>query len=171
VNRPHAKINFERMLEGLVEFRNGFSGQLWLELFLVGGITGITSEAEKLLPNVNRIQPDRIQLNTVIRPPTEKSAMPVSEDLMIRFAQMFGNKAEVIADFNHVHDQTEFKASREAILNLLKRRPCSLEDIVQGLGVHPNEVVKYLEDLIGDGTITVLTRNGTTYYRVEKTRP
>jgi len=170
VNRPHAKISFENMLEGLVEFRNGFSGQLWLELFLVGGITGIASEFEKLLPSINRIQPDRIQLNTVIRPPAEEIAIPVSEDLMHRFAQILGNKAEVIADFDHVHEQMDFKASRETILNLLRRRPCSLMEIVQGLGVHPSEVLKYLDDLLGDGIITALARNGSTFYRVNANR-
>jgi wyosine [tRNA(Phe)-imidazoG37] synthetase (radical SAM superfamily) len=39
VNRPHPDITFGRMLEGLVRFRDEYTGNYWLELFLQGGGT------------------------------------------------------------------------------------------------------------------------------------
>jgi wyosine [tRNA(Phe)-imidazoG37] synthetase (radical SAM superfamily) len=167
VNRPHRDLSFERMLEGLTAFGARYGGRIWLEVFLVGELTGRDVEVEKIAALVGRIRPERIQLNTVTRPPAEKTASAVPEAMMLHFAEMFENGAEIIADFDRVHEQADSEVGREALLNLLKRRPCSLKDIVRGLQVHPNEVLKRLEDLIGDGAVTTLSRNETTFYVVK----
>ena len=39
VNRAHKNITFEKMIDGLITFRSKYSGQYWLEVFLLGGIT------------------------------------------------------------------------------------------------------------------------------------
>jgi len=166
VNRPHRDIPFETMLEGLVQFRSGFTGQLWLEVFLVGKVTGCDSQVRKIATLVERIRPDRIQLNTVIRPPAEQATSAVRKARLLRFAKMFGERAEIIADFDQVFEHEDFEGSRESVSNLLRRRPCSLEGVVQGLGVHPNEALKFLDDLLKDGTVTTLSRNGTIFYVV-----
>ncbi len=41
INRPHPCLTFERMVEGLIAFRDEFPGQYWLEVFLLGGYTAI----------------------------------------------------------------------------------------------------------------------------------
>ena len=74
-------------------------------------------------------------------------------------------KAEVIADYSNVHKQQDFSARREDVLTLLKRRPCSIEDIAAGLGLHRNEVVKYVEELSSEGKIESKPQNQKLYYR------
>ena len=39
------------------------------------------------------------------------------------------------------------------ILNLIKRRPCTAEDISRALGLHLDEVVKFLEKLLKEGVV------------------
>jgi len=166
VNRPHESISFERMVEGLVEFRGRFAGACWLEVFLLGGMTAIPAEVDKIAKLVERIRPDRVQLNTVTRPPAEDFALPVSRKDMERFAARLGERAEVIADFRGVHGEGEFTAKREDVLDLLRRRPCTVDDIAAGLGMHANEAVKYVTELLERDAIVAETKDYRTYYKV-----
>jgi wyosine [tRNA(Phe)-imidazoG37] synthetase (radical SAM superfamily) len=49
VNRPHPDITFNRMLQGLVDFRKDYSGKYWLEVFLLAGVTTLEAEVNILL--------------------------------------------------------------------------------------------------------------------------
>jgi len=164
INRPHESITFERMVEGIVEFRARFTGTCWLEVFLLGGMTAIPAEMKKIGALIERIQPDRVQLNTVTRPPAENFALPVSKEEMEQLAGIVGTGAEVIADFRGTHSRSEFAARREDVLDLLRRRPCTVGDIASGLGMHVNEVVKYLTELREHGAVAAEIQEGRLYY-------
>jgi len=168
VNRPHPGISFEQMLAGLIDFRQQFRGQYWLEMFILGGYTAIPAELSKLANCVSRIKPDRVQLNTVTRPPAEKHAVGVSPERLAELSSIFQPTAEVIADFRDVHRQPEFAAGREEIMAMLRRRPCSVEDIAGGLGMHRNEVVKYLEELNTENLLDQSLVADRLYYKVAK---
>jgi wyosine [tRNA(Phe)-imidazoG37] synthetase (radical SAM superfamily) len=165
VNRPHESISFEQMLDGLVEFRNEFPGQYWLEVFVLGAHTAVHSELAKVVECVDRIKPDRIQLNTVTRPPAERYAAGVSADRLAGLTSFFQKPAEVIADFRAVHRQTGFIATRKEILELLRRRPCSIDDIAHGLGMHRNEAIKHVEQLGADHLLEQSLMEDRVYYR------
>jgi hypothetical protein len=47
----------------------------------------------------------------------------------------------------------------------LKCRPCYVEDIAAGLGLHQNEVVKYVEELSSEGEIEAKPQNQQLYYK------
>ncbi len=167
VNRPHSDIAFEKMIAGLVEFRKNFSNRIWLEVFLLGAMPEIDSEVKKIISHVEKIRPDKVQLNTVARPPVENFACPLSQDQMLKFAEMFGKSAEVIADYDRVHSRADCAASREDILNMLRRRPCSLDDVAKGLAIHHNKAVKHLDHLVKEKIITTETRNDKVFYLVK----
>ena len=165
VNRPDSDITFSKMLDGLVKFRDEYSGKYWLEVFLIAGVTTPDAEISRLANCINSIRPDKVQVNTVTRPPTEDFAEPVPEkQLKTLTAQLYEN-AEVIADYSNVHKQQDFSARREDVLALLKRRPCSIEDIAAGLGLHRNEVVKYIEELSSKGEIEAKPQHEQLYYK------
>ena len=165
VNRPHQDITFSKMLQGLVEFRKDYSGQYWLEVFLLAGVTTPEMEIEGLKTCINAIQPDKVQVNTVTRPPAEGFAEPVPQKQLQTITEKLYEKAEVIADYSNVHKQQDFSAHREDVLTLLKRRPCSVEDIASGLSLHRNEVVKYVEELSSEGKIEAKPQNQQLYYK------
>jgi len=165
VNRPHEQIPFGNMLDGLVALRQEFRGAYWLEVMVVGGYTDTVAQIEKLADGVARIQPDRVQLNTVTRPPAEKAAATVSPERLDQFCSLFRPRAEVIADFRGVHQQAEFVASRHEVLDMLQRRPCSVGDIAGGLGMHENEVIKHLEELRVSGAVESVPGEGKHYFR------
>ncbi len=153
VNRPQESIAFERMLDGLITFRQAYRGEYWLEVLMLAGHTAVESEAREIVACVGRIKPDRVQLNTAIRPTTEDYAAAVDRRRMTDLAAMFDPPAEVIADYRGVHAQSDFQAGRQSVLDMIQRRPCSLEDITDGLGMHRNEAIKYVEELNANGWI------------------
>ena len=165
VNRPHQDITFSKMLQGLVEFRKDYSGQYWLEVFLLAGVTTPEMEINRLKTCINAIQPDKVQVNTVTRPPAEGFAEPVPQKQLQTITEKLYEKAEVIADYSDVHKQQDFSAQRKDVLTLLKRRPCSIEDIAAGLSLHRNEVVKYVEELSSEGKIDAKPQNQQLYYK------
>ena len=165
VNRPHSSITFSRMLEGLVKFREEYKGKYWLEVFLIAGVTTTEAEINRLAACINSIRPDKVQVNTVTRPPAEDFAGRVPEKQLKTIAAQLYDNAEVIADYDKVHEQESFSVRRQDVLTLLKRRPCSVEDIALGLGLHRNEVVKYVEELSCEGKIEATPQNQQLYYR------
>jgi len=165
VNRPHSDISFNKMLEGLVKFSVEYTGKYWLEVFLLAGVTTPEREINRLKACINSICPDKVQINTVTRPPAENFAEPVPQEQLEAIAKQLYENAEVIADYGGVHKKQDFAAQREDVLTLLKRRPCSIEDIAEGLGLHRNEALKYVEELSSGGKIKAKPENQRLYYK------
>jgi len=164
VNRPAHGISFERMVEGLVELRRQFPGDIWLEVMLVGGFTDTPDGVRAMREHIERIQPQRVQVNTVVRPPAEKYAVRIPDAKLAELTRELWGDAEIIAPYQGAEDEEMFAVTREEIVALLSRRPCTLDDIAGGLGVHRNEVVKYLQALEGEGAIVSEDREGKRYY-------
>lgn len=165
INRPHQDIAFTYMLDGLIVTREQFAGQFWLEVFILNGLTTNHAEAEMIVNATRRIKPDRIQLNTATRPTAEHYATMVDHQRMQEIADMFDQPAEVIADYHGVHAATDVTADRDSVQELLKRRPCSLDDIAAGLGMHRNEAIKHVEHLTMTGQIETFITDHRHYYR------
>ena len=165
VNRPHAAIVFDRMVAGIVDFRARYTGALWLEVFLLGSVTTIDAEVAKIAKIARRIRPDKVQLNTVTRPPAEDYAFPVPLKRMKKFCRAFGKKAEVIADYHAPVIETGGEPDAGNVLALLGRRPCTVKDIADGLGLHPTQVVKILEHLRAGDQVVEERVGGRVYFR------
>ena len=166
VNRPHVGIPFGLMLEGLIDFRREFRGEYWLEVFAVGDRdTDMAAELARVAKHVARIKPNRVQLNTITRPAAEEYAVGAAAEELPKLAAIFNPPAEVIAEFRGVHQESEFVAGRNEVLDLLRRRPCSIDDIAGGLDMHLNEVVKYVEELAAENLLEKTLVSGKLYYK------
>lgn len=168
VNRPHHGLNIQDIIDGLKKFRKNFDNEIWLEVMLVKGINDNMGEIEQMAGISNEINPDKIQLNTVVRPPCESFAMPVDANQMRKICQMFGQKAEIIAPCARKAMKAYEKDVANKILTLLKRRPCTIDGISNVLGIHRNEVVKYLEVLEEDRRVARRIHKNQTYFVVNK---
>lgn len=163
VNRPHPSIYFKQYIDGLKRFRDQFHGELWMEVFLVWGMNSTISDVTKIAVLAEQIVPDRIQLNTAVRPPSEDFVEPVPRDNIAVLCDLFRPTAEVIADFNIIKD-IKIQTNRETILSMLKRRPCTAKQIAGAFGMHLNEALKYLGDLTGKKQVSEKRKNGELYY-------
>jgi len=164
VNRPHESISFEKMLDGLTAFRQEYKGDYWLEVFFLAGHTAVESEARQIIDCVRQIKPDRVQLNTATRPTSENYAHRVEPQFLAKLAAWFDPPAEVIADYRGVHGRGNFQTSEQGVLDMIRRRPCSIEDIAHGLAMHRNEVLKYVEHLGVKGLIETKISGGKVFY-------
>jgi wyosine [tRNA(Phe)-imidazoG37] synthetase (radical SAM superfamily) len=165
VNRPHPTLLFERMLDGLRMFRKEFKQQIWLEILLLEGLTGSQAEAEKIARLAEETSPDKIELNTVTRPPAEDFALPVPLQQLQRLKNLFGAHAEVIGDANIPEPMARNAVMTEEILNLLDRRPCTINDLAQGLGTTPSEILKAMDPLLDRNCVAAINTGGRQYYR------
>jgi len=165
VNRPHPELRFDLLVEGEKAFRADYTGKLFLEVFLIKGMNARPEEVKKIAALAKEIAPDRVQLNTAVRPPAEKYAVPLTREEMEGLAELFKPKAEIIAEFKARHG-SHFEANQDAILAMLKRRPCTAEQLAEVFGMHLNELSKYLGKLTGNQQVLLEQRNGLTYYTV-----
>lgn len=165
INRPHPDITFERLVDGLETFRREFTGKYWLEVMLLDGYTTLPPQVRQFADWVRRIRPDKVQLNTAVRPPAEEFAMAVPPERLTKLAEMFEPPAEVVAEHCAQPASAESQASTEAILALLQRRPCTTPDIAHGLGMKPAETVKLVADLEAQGKVLSERRGLKHFYR------
>ena len=168
VNRPHGDISFEQMVDGIGGFTKRFPGEVWLEVLLLAGVTGIPSEVKKIAALAERIGPAWVQLNTVSRPPAEEFALPLSTDQMLALKDIFPREVDIISQSERGGARVSvFSEAREAdILALLRRRPCTSADVASGLGIHVNEALKRLEALIAAGKVNTAVTGGRSFYTV-----
>jgi len=165
VNRPHDDITFDKMLEGLVKFRDEYSGKFWLEILLLGGVTTVEAQVNTMSHCIRRIRPDMVQLGTATRPPAEDFADPVPLSQLEAIAPRLWDNVEITAGRHVAESQSRASAEDKDVLELLRRRPCSIEDIAQGLGMHRNEVVKFVERLRSRRKIVEEPTNGGLYFK------
>jgi len=163
VNRPCPQLQFDQLVEGLKAFRALFKGQLWMEVFLVGGLNSIPDDVRKIAIFAEEIAPDRIHLNTAVRPPAEDFATALSKKHIEPLTHLFHPAAEIIAEFS-AKNSDNIQANEETIFSMLQRRPCTADQIADIFGMHLNEVSKYLGGLIRSDQIRTERKNNTVYY-------
>lgn len=166
VNRPHPSLSLEKIIQGLEIFRHEFRGQIWLEVMLVKGINDSPSDIEALKNALARIKPDRIQLNTVIRPPAEKWALPLSREELEAVKDKLGGRVEVIVDFKEKPQTPLVENLEETILSMVRRRPVNLKDLAEALGKDRRTVLICLEALLSSGKISREVHARTFYYKM-----
>ena len=160
INRPASGLSFEQLLAGQRDFRNVFSGELWLEVFLMEGINAEPEQVRKIAEAAGAIRPDRIHLNTAVRPPAEAAALPVLKEKLETFCGLFTPKAEVIAAFS-ADGIPAAEIRREKLIDLLRRHPATAAQLAEISGVDQALILPLLEDF----RLQKETRNGEIYYK------
>ncbi|MGA2141045.1 MAG: radical SAM protein [Brevinematales bacterium] len=155
IDRPHPDIKIGDIISGLEEFTREFkeSGPrkaIWLEIFIIDGINTDDYNIRKLREAVLRINPDRVQLNTLDRPGVENWVKPAPGEVLEAVKLKLNLKnVEIIKKFKN---REEFKAYRkdaeDTIIDTLRRRPSTLEDLSIILSIGEEEVSGYLDILI-----------------------
>ncbi len=169
INRPHKDINFDGFVEGLCAFRAEYAGQIWLEVFFCEGVNTGPGQIERISELVQRIGADKVHLNTVVRPPADGAAVCVTPEKLASIAAQLGPNAEVVADFRSetAAAETTLYPAGEQILAVLARRPCTLDDMCQSMGLARGEVVKNLAFLERNGLVTSQRTEGRLFYKLK----
>jgi len=164
LHRPDHEASFDRLIDGEIRLGQTRKGGLWVEVFLVDGINTDPADWQKMARIIQRINPDRIHINTAVRPAAESNIGPVSHDLLLRAAACFGEKAEVIADVSKLNVTSTF-FSEEAVDALVKRHPSTAAEIATAFGVGIDSVMTVLDALLEQERIIRLEQQGDFYFK------
>jgi wyosine [tRNA(Phe)-imidazoG37] synthetase (radical SAM superfamily) len=163
VNRPHHSLKIETILDGLKKFRKLYRGRIWLEIMLIKGFNDYSEELLCMRNAISEIQPDRVHLNTVVRPPSLISAKPLNREEMAAVKKYLGENCEVVAEF-HGHRDGEAHNVEDAIVEMAKRRPVTIVDIANVLGISETNAGRMIRGLREKKRIEEKQYHGETYY-------
>ena len=171
INRPGKRLTVEDYVDGLIRFSRQFNGRIWLEVLILPGYNDDQENLAALRSAIREIGPDRIQLNTLDRPGTVEGLRPASRERLEEISGFWGmENVEIIGAAASRHETPSYRQDLEnTLLETLARRPCTLDDLVRILGLHINEINKYLGVLEEEGKIrTSVQERGIFYYLIRK---
>ncbi len=169
VNRPHPSLNFAKIADGLSGLRDVFDGSLWLEIFIVKGINDSDRHCSAFRTLIDRIRPDKVHLNTAVRPPAEAFVRAPSYERMKQICRLLGPKAEIIVPPPE-NTGPGRDISEENIMNILRRRPSRAHEIADACGASEKETVEKLHNMVSDAKIVEITRAGESFFQPPKDR-
>jgi len=151
INQPAGDLDINVIVEGMVKFRQEYRGQTWLEVFIVEGINDGSDELDKLFQSIKKINPDKVQLNSLDRPPAHADVKAVNTGKLEEIAARWKNcpaKVEVIQRARQRREILSFSKNLESnILNTIRRRPLMIEDLEALTGKKRAELFKYIDVL------------------------
>jgi len=180
VDRPVGNLELGTVIDGLMLFSRDFPGKIWLEILLVRGMNDAPEDIAALVAALGRMRIDRIQLNTVIRPPAEAWAHPLSRKRLTAIAGHLRRELGLPVDLpfavpdvreaeptpTATTDPAILAAIRDDILHMVQRRPCTAVDIDRTFHLGgPEKVVRLLDPLIRAGVLHRQAHGDSWYYQ------
>lgn len=167
INRPAKDLNFDKYIKGLIDFRKEFKGKIWLEVFILPNYNDTENELTEIKNTILKIKPDLVQLNTLDRPGTVLDLCAAKREELqkiVDFLDLYN--VEIIAASPERKNIRSYRNDKEtAIMETIERRPCTLDDLNKILGIHVNEINKYLDVLEADKKIETVKQDRGTFYR------
>ena len=168
INRPLPSIKYEKMIQGYIDFRKEFNGKFWIEIMVMKGINDSREELFKIKKKIDLIQPDRIDINVPIRPPTESWVKIPDQDVIPILNDIFG-------DYNNINfpEQGTFSVFgsnfEKELKDLLERHPMRLEQITETFSsktVNEQDLLDQLNTLASQNKIKKVIYNNQTFWKL-----
>ena len=148
INRPHKNITFEKMLQGLIDFRRGYSGKIWLEVMLVKNLNDTKETLSRTKIALDRIRPDRVYIAIPIRPPAESYVEPTTPDKILLAQKILGESWDITSKESGEFGVSEFSNARDAIYEICSRHP-----------LRENQALEIERKFSQEGTIEYMVSN------------
>jgi wyosine [tRNA(Phe)-imidazoG37] synthetase (radical SAM superfamily) len=168
VNRPHRGLDNRAVIGGLIEFRKSYKGVIWLEVFIVPGINDTPRELSLFREAIEKIRPDRVQLNSLDRPGTCGWVRPASIEKLEEIAAFLSPlPVEIISRGTAaVPPAPATDRSLDSIVALIARRPSTVEEIASLKGLTINQASEIISTLLKTGRISPQQTGNRLFYRV-----
>ena len=170
VDRPNPKLRIDTIIDGIKAFRREYPGRMWIEILFVKGMNDHDEEVFKMKQVLDEIMPEKIHLNTVIRPPAYAVAQPVGIDRLKEIQNILGERSEIVGVFKELHKTETHKIDEQAILALLKRRAMTVGQMTESLAMRQDEIIESLKNLDQEKIIKSYVFNGEEYYQAHEDR-
>ena len=154
LHRPFCD-DFERHIQGIMQFAMDFKNEIWAEVMLVAGINDSDEHLTRLAKFLEKLPIAHIDLNTPVRTPAEKWVRCPDENRLRHACEILGEKCRIVGKFSsHSRPHDEETDINEKRLSILKRRPETAEAMASSLHISIQEVKKSLSTLIVKGQVT-----------------
>ncbi|ARU47552.1 hypothetical protein Sdiek1_0369 [Sulfurospirillum diekertiae] len=161
LDRAHKGIEIGQIIEGMKQFRTRYQGTLVIEILVVERLNDTEEEFHALNAALHEINPDRIDVSTIDRPPAY-AVKGVSIERLVELSNLLEDLHVNIAyKKNYISEKRYF--SEEEIYELLKRRPQSFEDIALCFDA---QSLKNLNHLVEKNALHVKNIAGVNFYKV-----
>ncbi len=160
IDRPHKNIDLQEIINGIIEFRKIYKGELIIEILVVKGINDKEEEFKKLNDVLAKINPDRVDISTIDRPPAYK-VEGVSTDRLFELAEYIKNQNIFIPTREKINYKIE-NLTKEELLNTLKKRPFSESDVKNILDEHTQKI---FNDLLKENLLEEVWVGGIKFYK------
>jgi wyosine [tRNA(Phe)-imidazoG37] synthetase (radical SAM superfamily) len=165
VDRPNPKLRIDNIIDGIRKFRQEYRGRMWMEILFVAGINDQDDEVYKMKQVIDEIQPEKVHLNTVVRPPAYSFAQPTSQERLKEIQKILGDRSEIVGIFKETHTARAHDTDGQTILALLKRRAMTVEQMTVSLDMKEEEIAGSLDHLLQGKFIKSYVFNGEEYYQ------
>lgn len=170
INRPHPHMKLDNILAGIRNIRTWFKGEVRLEIMLVKGINDGEDHIKALADLATHIGADKIELNTVVRPPAEGDAKPLTEADIATITGLFGEGVEVITPFSKSSNgaivDEKLKEHKNLLLNTISRRPLTLSEIAKLTESNEDAVDVFIKHFSNKYGIKQKTVNDVLYFYI-----
>lgn len=164
INRPHGRLYLAEIVNGLKHLRDEYTGQIWLEIMMVKGVNDNEDEIALLRRAIAEIRPDKVHLNTVVRPPAEGEAQALSDEELRLVQARLGLPAEVIAERASAPAHSLDNRLIAEALQLIARHPLTLQEISNYMNCKPEIIQVILQALLEAGEVKVRDHRGRQFY-------
>jgi len=162
IDRPLKGIKITDIVDGIKTFAKDFKRDLIIEILVVKGVNDKDSEMEKLNTVLQEINPSRIDLGTIDRPPAF-DVLPISSESLKGLSENF--KGLPISIIHKDKPKNRVTFSKDEILETIKRRPQSQSDVDY---LFSDISKKYLEQLLNSKKVTKNIIAGVVFYSETK---
>jgi len=161
LDRATKSIDLEDIKRGILEFSKDFKNSLIIEILIVKGLNDKVSEIKKLNEFLKELKPTRVDISTIDRPPAYK-VEPLSYKELYNLSLNFDSSLNIsIASKKYSKQEAEFY-SKEQILETLKRRPLTKDDVSV---LFNKEAQKNLQELLEDKLIKIVSVGKVEFYK------
>jgi len=163
INRPNSELTIEKYIQGLADFGKEFTGEIWLEVFILPNYNYNESELSELKKVIQKLNPNVIQLNSLDRPGVVEDLHPASKEELQRIIDFWElDNVIIISKSKEKKERVSFRSDIEStILGTISRRPCTIDDLAEILGLPIDEVQNIIHELEANNKVeTVLQKRG-----------
>lgn len=165
INRPHPDITFDRLVDGLIAFRQDYAGKLWIEVMLVRDLNDTEQALRDLATVLRRIGPDEVHINLPTRPPAETWVRPPDEEGLMRATAILGDIARIVHPAVGTFDLGGDSDLTDAVIAIITRHPMQEDELRRTLQTRaPAEVDDVLARLAASGRAQVVERHGIRFW-------
>jgi wyosine [tRNA(Phe)-imidazoG37] synthetase (radical SAM superfamily) len=167
INRPWPRLHIADIIQGMVDFRDEFKGQLWVEVMLVRGLNDDETTLLGIGDALAQIRPDQVHVNVPVRPPAEAWVQPPDEEGLMRAVAILGDIAQVVMPYEGAFSLADDVPVTEAIEQIIRRHPMRESELLTTLAdrVPPAEIQETLRALETTGQARCIEYRGHRFWK------